>query len=386
VALAFERPAALSSCADVAVVILNWNGAAFLRQFLPGVLAHSDGAVIFVADNASTDDSVAMVQREFPEVRILERAHNLGFCRGYNAAFDDVRWERSGLAHLERTRTQSERGADWIDTFGFRYYVLLNSDVEVTPGWLRPQRELLEREPLAAACQPKIRQYSTLAAERQQFEYAGAGGGYLDRLGYPFCRGRLFDTLETDTGQYNDPRPVAWATGACLLVRAEAWHTLGGLEPAFFAHMEEIDLCWRLQNAGWQVWYHGGCTVFHVGGGTLHKSNPRKTYLNFRNGLALVYKNTHPAELPGVLLLRLVLDWVAALRLLVQGNSTDFRAIMQAHCHFLRKLDYWRQRRQQQPRKLRNRELAGAYQGSLVWAYFGQGKRRFSELPTNKLS
>lgn len=385
-ALASERPAAVGSCADVAVVILNWNGAAFLRQFLPGVLAHSDGATVFVADNASTDDSVALVQREFPAVRILARAHNLGFCRGYNAAFDDVRWEGPGLAHPKRTRTRSERGKDWTDTFGFRYYVLLNSDVEVTPGWLRPQRELLEREPLAAACQPKIRQYSTVATERQQFEYAGAGGGYLDRLGYPFCRGRLFDTLETDTGQYNDPRPVAWATGACLLVRAEAWHALGGLEPAFFAHMEEIDLCWRLQNAGWQVWYHGGCTVFHVGGGTLHKSNPRKTYLNFRNGLALVYKNTHPAELPGVLLLRLGLDWVAALRLLLQGNFADFRAILRAHWHFLRKLGYWQRRRQQQPRKLRSGERAGVYQGSLVWTYFGQGKQTFSELPSGRLT
>ncbi|RSK44849.1 glycosyltransferase family 2 protein [Hymenobacter perfusus] len=358
--MAFERPAALSSCADVAVVILNWNGAPFLRQFLPGVLAHSEGATVFVADNASTDDSVALVRREFPQVRVILNSGNLGFCEGYNQA----------LAQL---------GPE------FRYYVLLNSDVEVTPGWLGPQRALLEQNPLAAACQPKIRQYSAGATERQQFEYAGAGGGYLDQLGYPFCRGRLFDTLETDTGQYNDPRPVAWATGACLLVRAEAWHALGGLEPAFFAHMEEIDLCWRLQNAGWQVWYYGGCAVFHVGGGTLHKSNPRKTYLNFRNGLALVYKNTHSAELPGVLLLRLGLDWVAALRLLLQGNSADFRAILRAHWHFLRKLSYWRWRRREQPVKRLSSELAGVYQGSLVWAYFGQGKRKFSELPANKL-
>lgn len=360
-ALASEPVTPAESCADVAVVILNWNGSRFLRQFLPAALAYSDGASIFVADNASADDSVAMLAREFPTVRVVQNTGNLGFCEGYNQA----------LARL---------GPE------FRYYVLLNSDVEVTPGWLRPQRELLEREPRAAACQPKIRQYSPEVAQRQQFEYAGAGGGYLDQLGYPFCRGRLFDTLETDFGQYDDPRPVAWATGACLLVRAEAWHALGGLEPVFFAHMEEIDLCWRLQNAGRQVWYHGGCTVFHVGGGTLHKSNPRKTYLNFHNGLALVYKNTHAAELAWVLPARLLLDWMAAARLLLQGQTADCRAVLRAHWQFLRRLGYWRQRRRQQPRKLRSRERAGVYLGSLVWAYFGCSQRRFSELDARQLT
>ncbi|WP_317170528.1 glycosyltransferase family 2 protein [Hymenobacter terrestris] len=344
-----------TSCADVAVVILNWNGRDFLRQFLPAVLAHSAGAAIFVADNASTDDSVALVRAEFPTVQVLENGGNLGFCEGYNHA----------LAQL---------GPE------FRYYVLLNSDVEVTPGWLAPQRELLEANPRIAACQPKIRQYSTDQATRQLFEYAGAGGGYLDSLGYPFCRGRLFDTLETDTGQYDDARPVAWATGACLLVRAEAWHALGGLEPAFFAHMEEIDFCWRLQNAGWQVWYQGSSTVFHVGGGTLHKSNPRKTYLNFRNGLALVYLNTHPAELPAVLISRVALDWVAALRLLLQGQTDDFWAVLRAHGHFVGRLGYWNIRRRQFPPRRRLHERAGTYAGSLVWAYFAQGKHLFRQL------
>lgn len=345
----------------MAVVILNWNGREFLRQFVPSVLAFSDGATVFLADNASTDDSVALVEQEFPAVRLIRNAGNLGFCEGYNQALAQV-----GPA--------------------FRYYVLLNSDVEVTPGWLRPQWELLESNPRIAACQPKIRQFGATTAERQQFEYAGAAGGYLDRLGYPFCRGRLFDTLETDTGQYDDPRPVAWATGACLLVRAGAWQALSGFEPAFFAHMEEIDLCWRLQNAGWQVWYHGGSTVFHVGGGTLHKSNPRKTYLNFHNGLALVYKNTHAAELAWVLPARLLLDWVAAARLLLQGQTADFRAILRAHGHFLRKLGYWRQRRQAQPHKLRSRERPGVYLGSLVWAYFGRSQQKFSALPPGLIS
>lgn len=349
------------SCADVAVVILNWNGRAFLQQFLPGVLAYSEGATIFVADNASTDDSVSLLQQQFPAVRIIRNSGNLGFCEGYNQALQQLGTE-------------------------FRYYVLLNSDVEVTPGWLRPQRELLEANSRIAACQPKIRQFGSTVAEQQQFEYAGAAGGYLDQLGYPFCRGRLFDTLETDHGQYDDPRPVAWATGACMLVRAEAWHALGGLESAFFAHMEEIDLCWRLQNAGWHVWYHGGCTVFHVGGGTLHKSNPRKTYLNFHNGLALVYKNTHPAELPWVLTLRVLLDWVAAVRLFLQNQRADYRAVFRAHADFFFRRAYWQQRRQAQPHKLRSRERAGVYQGSIVWAYFGRGRRKFSELPVRQLA
>jgi GT2 family glycosyltransferase len=343
------------------VVILNWNGQDFLRRFLPSVLAYSDGATVFVVDNASTDDSVGLLQREFPAVQLLQHTHNLGFCEGYN----------SGLQQLDPE---------------FQYYVLLNSDVEVTPGWLRSQRELLEQHPKIAACQPKIRQFSEDAAQRQLLEYAGAGGGYLDRLGYPFCRGRLFDTLETDQGQYNDARPVAWATGACMLVRATAWHQLGGLEPRFFAHMEEIDLCWRLQNTGFEVWYHGGSVVYHVGGGTLHKSNPRKTYLNFRNGLALVYMNTHGSELASTVSIRLLLDWVAALRLLTQGSTADFRAILRAHWHFLRQLTYWRQRREKFPPLRRTTERAGIYRGSLVWAYFGKSKKRFSDLEPALLS
>ncbi|MCB2410642.1 glycosyltransferase family 2 protein [Hymenobacter lucidus] len=341
------------ACADVAVVILNWNGQQFLQQFLPAVLAHSDGARIIVADNASSDDSLALLRREFPTVEIIQNPDNLGFCEGYNLALQQVQ---------------------------AKYYMLLNSDVEVTPGWLLPLRELLETHAQIAACQPKIRQYSPDAAQRELFEYAGAGGGYLDRLGYPFCRGRLFDTLETDLGQYDDPRPVAWATGACMLVRAASWHRMGGLEPAFFAHMEEIDLCWRLWNVGQEVWYHGSSTVYHVGGGTLHKSNPRKTYLNFRNGLALVYKNVAEAELSGVLVTRLLLDWVAALRFLVQGNTGDTKAILRAHRDFFRKRRYWKQRRQENPQKLRTNQRPGVYQGSLVWAYFANEIRAFSQL------
>lgn len=331
------------------VAILTWNGQALLRQFLPAVLAHSDGARVVVVDNASADDTVAMLRAEFPAVGLIRHATNLGFCEGYNAALQQL---------------------------SSPYVVLLNSDVAVTAGWLWPLRALLEARPKVAACQPKILSYAAPGT----FEYAGAGGGYLDRLGYPFCRGRLFDSLETDHGQYDDARPVAWASGACLLVRTAAWHQLGGLESAFFAHMEEIDLCWRLWNAGQEVWYQGSSTVYHVGGGTLHKSNPRKTYLNFRNGLALVYKNAAPPELYGSVAQRLVLDWVAALRLLTQGARADFRAVLQAHRDFFSNWRYWRQQRRASQPHLRIGERPGVYAGSLVWAYFARGRRTFAAL------
>jgi GT2 family glycosyltransferase len=357
-----------NSVADVAVVILNWNGRRWLEQFLPSVLAHSSDATVVVADNASTDDSVAWLAAHYPQVRLIQHAHNLGFCQGYNVALDHVRQ----LHSAQELATTPLATPD----FSFRYYVLLNSDVEVTPDWLQSLRLLLEERPTAAAVQPKIRAYN----DKTQFEYAGAAGGYLDRLGYPFCRGRLFTTLETDHGQYNDPRPVAWATGACLLVRATTWHALGGLEPAFFAHMEEIDFCWRLQNAGHEVWYHGGSTVYHVGGGTLHKSNPRKTYLNFRNGLALLYKNLAPGELAGTLAARVFLDWVAAAQMLFTGTPADAREVLRAHWHFWRQLPYWRQQRQQTHRQLPMASLKGVYQGSIVWAYFVRGRKTFREL------
>ena len=341
--------AAAGACSDVAIVVLNWNGAALLRRFLPGVLAHADGARVIVADNASTDDSVELLAREFPLVELLLLDRNLGFCEGYNQA----------LAQVDSA-----------------FFVLLNSDVEVTLGWLRPLRALLESSPRIAAVQPKILAH----ADPTTFEYAGAGGGYLDRLAYPFCRGRLFDTLEKDRGQYNDPRPVAWASGACLLVRRSAWQALGGLEPAFFAHMEEIDFCWRLWNAGHEVWYHGGSAVHHVGGGTLPKTNPRKTFLNFRNGLALLYKNAAPSELAGPMLQRLVLDGVAGLRFLAAGAFGNFWAVVRAHFSFYGQWRYWQKQRRAARPHLRVAERPGVYPGSLVWAYFGRGKRKFCDL------
>jgi GT2 family glycosyltransferase len=339
---------------DTAIVILNYNGAHFLRQFLPGVLAHANGARVVVADNASTDESRTLLAREFPAVQVLEFTENLGFCEGYNQA----------LARLD-----------------YAFYVLLNSDVAVRPGWLPPLRRVLDEHPRAAAVQPKILAH----ANPTLFEYAGGGGGYLDSLAYPFCRGRLFDTLETDRGQYDDARPVAWASGACCLVRASAWRALGGFEPAFFAHMEEIDFCWRAQNAGYEVWYAGGTSVVeHVGGGTLPKSSPRKTYLNFRNGLALLFKNAAPGELAPSLILRVLLDWVAGLRLLAAGNWPEAKAVGRAHLHFFLRLGYWHRRRKLAQPHLLVSERAGTYAGSVVWAYFGKGKKEFSQLGTTE--
>ncbi|MVN76964.1 glycosyltransferase [Hymenobacter sp. HMF4947] len=332
------------------MVILNYNGAHFLRQFLPGVLAHAAGARVVVADNASTDDSLALLQREFPAVELLVFSENYGFCEGYNHA----------LRQVESP-----------------FVVLLNSDVAVQPGWLPPLRELLAANPRIAAAQPKILAFS----DPTLFEHAGAAGGYLDKLAYPLCRGRVFDTLETDHGQYDDARPVAWASGACCLVRTSIWQELGGLEPAFFAHMEEIDFCWRAQNAGYEVWYAGGhSVVHHVGGGTLPKSSARKTYLNFRNGLALLYKNSAPSELASAFARRLVLDWVAGLRFLLAANWPEAQAVGRAHMHFFQKLSYWQQRRRLAKPRLLVGQRAGTYAGSAVWAYFLQGKKRFSDL------
>lgn len=342
----------LPLAAPIAVVLLNWNGVAWLRQFLPGVVAHSAAeATVIVVDNASTDDSVAVLRAEFPTVEIIEHPENLGFCDGYNRA----------LAQLEGR---------------FGAYLLLNTDVDVTPGWLTSLAARLWSDAAIAAVQPKIRAH----ADRALFEYAGAAGGLMDAYGYPFCRGRLFDTLEPDEGQYDDARPVFWATGACMLVRAAAWHTLGGLESRFFAHMEEIDFCWRAHHAGWQVWAEPRSVVFHVGGGTLPKSNPRKTYLNFRNGLALLVRNLGPGELAPKLAVRLLLDWVAAARWAVAGEWGEVKAVFRAHRHVWRDRGHWRaSRRELHPRR-RLAELPGTYAGSVVWAYFGRKVRRAVEV------
>ncbi|QHL89295.1 glycosyltransferase [Nibribacter ruber] len=332
------------------MVILNWNGRRWLEQFLPNVLENSPEAEVIVADNDSSDDSVAFLTEHYPKVRQIILPENLGFCEGYNQA----------LKQVEAT-----------------YYVLLNSDVEVTPNWLPPMVSLLEQNPKIAACQPKIRSFY----QRMHFEYAGAAGGFLDAYGYPFCRGRIFDSLEQDCGQYDDTLPVFWATGACMLVRASAYWQAQGLEKAFFAHMEEIDLCWRFQNLGYQVYYQGQSTVYHVGGGTLPKDNPRKTFLNFRNGAALLYKNLSDKELNKIFYTRLVLDGVAAVQFLLKGQWKQVQAIWKAHREFFgQKGAYWKEKRQALPVKKETTQLTGWYGHSVVWQYFIKGRKTFKDL------
>ncbi len=313
------------------------------------MVAHSVGCEVIVADNASTDGSLSFLREQFPSVRIIQHDQNYGFCEGYNLALRQVE---------------------------ARYYVLLNSDVAVPQGWTEPITQLMDADDSIAVCQPKI-----LSQQHPDFfEYAGAGGGLLDVLGYPYCRGRLFETLEEDNGQYNDVQEIFWATGACMFVRAKVFHELGGLEPAFFAHMEEIDFCWRAKIAGYKVLYNGHSAVYHVGGGTLHKSNPRKTYLNFRNGLALLYKNIPSKELFATLFLRLLLDWLAALRMLAAGQKKDAKAVLEAHRDIFRNRHYWKQRRGMQPLKGNFPDMSGVYRNSIVWKYFVQQKRTVQEL------
>lgn len=313
------------------------------------MVAHSEGCQVIVADNASTDGSIHFLEHQFPQVRIIQLSENFGFCEGYNRALRQVE---------------------------AKYYVLLNSDVSVPAGWLQPIMELMDADASIAVCQPKI----NARQHPGYFEYAGAGGGMLDTLGYPFCRGRLFETLEEDKGQYNDVKEIFWATGACMFVRANVYHELGGLEPAFFAHMEEIDFCWRAKNAGYKIMYNGHSQVFHVGGGTLHKSNPRKTYLNFRNGLALLYKNIPSKKLFTTLAVRIVLDWIAALRMVVAGQRKDAQAVLNAHVDLVRHRHYWQNQRKAQKPKGNFPNMPGVYKGSIVWKYFIEQKRTIQEL------
>jgi len=333
----------MNDAGSIAVVILNYNGRSFLEKFLPGVIQFSGDAKIVVADNGSTDDSLSFLSKSFPGVQLIDIQKNLGFCGGYNAALKD------------------------LDT---DYFVLLNNDVEVTPNWLTPIRELLDNNPGIAAVQPKILSYR----QKDTFEYAGAGGGFIDALGYPFCRGRIFDTLEKDKGQYNDVVPVFWATGACLMVRAKLYRELGGLDEDFFAHMEEIDLCWRLKRRGHQVYYCGLSTVFHVGGGTLSVASPRKTYYNFRNGLSLLIKHEPAMSLLWKLPFRILLDWVAALRFLA-GQPSHAWAICKAHFYTLFHL-----RKNWKKRISPVKRVSGVYPGLLIWGYFVLGKKTFNNI------
>lgn len=330
----------------VAVVILNWNGRHLLERFLPPVLKYSNGlAEVIVADNGSDDDSLAFMASDFPEVRVISMQENAGFAGGYNKA----------LAGLD---------AD--------YYVLLNSDIEVSEGWIEPCIALMEALPGVAACQPKIRALDDPAC----FEYAGAAGGFIDHLGYPFCRGRMFQTLEQDHGQYDDTTEVFWASGAAMFVRADAFWKAGGFDQGFFAHMEEIDLCWRFANLGYKVMVCPDSLVFHVGGASLPRSNPGKTYLNFRNNLMMMAKNMHAMAFYPRLLIRLVLDELAAFVFILKGQFRDALAVYRAQLSLLWKLPSLRRES-----KNLSAPLPGSmYKKSVVAAYYVWRKKRFSDL------
>lgn len=339
---------------QVAVVILNWNGKKFLETFLPKVIDYSkDLAEIIVADNASSDDSVDFLQNNFPTVRIIRNKENGGFAKGYNEALKQVKAE---------------------------YYVLLNSDVEVTPDWLQPIISLMDADKKIGAAQPKMLDYK----QRDHFEYAGAAGGFIDNLGYPFCRGRIFSSLEKDCGQYDTVSEVFWATGACMFVRAEVFHQLGGFDEDFFAHMEEIDLCWRMHHAGYKVACCPQSYVYHVGGGTLPKNNPRKTYLNFRNNLMMVYKNSPSKVIYFKILMRLILDGIAGLKFLLEGHPKDCIAVIKAHFYFYSSFAKQKQKRKMLKPALKPQTDALILQESIVAAYYLKGKKKFSELEISK--
>lgn len=336
----------------VAIVILNWNGKAFLQQFLPFVLASTyANKRIIVADNASKDGSVQFLRDNFPTVEIIVHGANHGFARGYNLA---------------------------LATIAADYYVLLNSDVEVTPGWIEPVMNLMEQDRAIGACQPKILSFH----KRGQFEYAGACGGWLDSLGYPFARGRVFDRLEDDHGQYDDAAPCFWASGAALFVRAACYHEAGGLDEYFFAHQEEIDLCWRLQLAGYTVFVQPGSVVYHVGGGTLAAGNNQKTFLNFRNNLVMLVKHLPAGRAFGTIMPRMLLDAVAAWRELLRGNGAFFVAVAKAHIQFTKWLFYKRPKQAGRVKELR--ALPGWYSGSVVWQHFIKRKQLFSQIVKDK--
>ncbi|MDX2246114.1 MAG: glycosyltransferase family 2 protein [Bacteroidia bacterium] len=339
----------------VTVVILNWNGKSWLEKFLPSVVASSyEKMEILVVDNASTDDSVTFLHKNFPSVRVEVLDSNYGFAGGYNLSLPFV--------HTP-------------------YLVLLNSDVEVDPDWLGPLVEMADADPAIAAVQPKIRAIH----DRESFEYAGAAGGFIDFFAYPFCRGRLFDIAEKDSGQYDAPLEIFWATGACCLVRKRVVEEIGLFEGEFFAHMEEIDFCWRAKNYGYKIMYQPQSVVYHVGGGALPKSNPHKTFLNVRNSLACMYRNLPQGQVFFRMLVRLVLDGVWGFRSLLRWDWGTIGAIIQAHWAFFRKIPHWRKRRREiYPQLPTTMPQGGYYPRSVVWLHFGKGIKHWQDLPSIK--
>lgn len=342
----------------VAIVILNWNGRDYLEKFLPDVVKTSDmeGVKVFVADNNSNDDSLTLLKSKFPGVDRIALDKNYGFAEGYNRALSKITAE---------------------------YFMILNSDVQVTTNWLQPLVNTLDRDPLVAACSPKIKSYE----QQDFFEYAGAAGGYIDKYGYAFCRGRVFEALEHDFGQYDTEKEVFWTTGACMLIRGALFKLAGGFDSNYFAHFEEIDLCWRLKNRGYKFLSVPTATVFHIGGGTLHKSNPRKTYLNFRNNLFTILKNHSSQGLAIILFQRLVLDAMSFFRFLAGADFGNAWAVLRAHFAFYRKIGYYRIFRAEEKRFITRQSHKEIYPHSIVMKFFLGKKYTFMSLKwLNELS
>lgn len=336
----------------VSVIILNWNGKHLLEQFLPQVVSHTQGeeVEVVVADNGSSDNSVEFVSQTYPSVRLIAFSENYGFAEGYNRAIEIVDSE---------------------------YVVLLNSDVETTDGWLQPLVEFLDRHPNYVAVQPKIRAFK----QKDSFEYAGACGGYIDYLGYPFCRGRIFDTVEKDSGQYDDSISVFWATGACLCIRRNVYLEVGGLDAVFFAHMEEIDLCWRLHARGYNIACLPQSVVYHVGGASLNQSSPRKTFLNFRNNLIMLYKNLPQPSFRRLYVWRSVLDMVALLLYVAKFKWSHAKAIWSAHVAFHQTKKRFSTKRLQNQQASTSDSIPSIYTKSIVWLYYAKNKKHFTDLP-----
>lgn len=328
---------------NVAVVILNWNGKKHLEKFLPSVVQHSSSASIIVIDNGSTDDSVQFIENNCSGIRVIALDRNYGFCEGYNRGIDKIAHE---------------------------FTILLNSDVEVTANWIEPLIEILKSDAQIAACQPKILSFK----DKRQFEYAGAAGGFIDKWGYPFCRGRLFESAEQDQGQYNDIKQIFWASGACVALRNTVFKTIGGLDNTFFAHMEEIDLCWRLHNKGYKIMYTGHSVVYHLGGGTLHKASAHKTFLNFRNNLVMLHKNLPSHLIMQTLFARLVLDGIAGIMLGAKEGIPHLIAVLKAHFSYYGQIKTINTfRKNNKPTKMLPNTV---YPQSILVAYFLKGQKK----------
>ncbi|MFO7655736.1 MAG: glycosyltransferase family 2 protein [Bacteroidales bacterium] len=339
-----------------AIVILNWNGKKFLERFLPSVISNSNGNgfAVYIADNGSTDESLPWLEENYPLVRLIRLDKNYGYAQGYSLALQQIEAE---------------------------YFVLLNSDVEVTPHWVSPIIELMDNDKSIAACMPKIKSFQN----NELFEYAGAAGGFIDRYGYPFCRGRILNVIEKDQGQYNDITEIFWASGACMFLRASLYFEAGGLDAGFFAHMEEIDLCWRMKRLGYKVMYSPEVTVYHVGGGTLPNNTPHKIYLNYRNNLYLLYKNLASEKLFTTLFMRMILDGISSCLYIMQGKFSFFWSVLRAHAAFYLSIRELCKKRKIFNKNEKIRNPSGIFRKSILYRFFIKNERYFHQFESKDL-